>query len=239
MTILGVTAIVAATVITIVVFTIGRHRGANAPDMLVSVPVVQCPTTLGGSSQQPRNLPGEVTVKVPITFARNVSVFEDSLGIMSLIGPGDWICSGTYGIDGVGGLSVYPPTATAASQEAIVGYQTSACNGCGLQLACPLFPNARALLAQGGGPVCSASGTPGQITRRLRSDVVEFQDPAKIKGVGAPSGGSYPALGVITFGEGPLNAASRVTCTLPSRDRSLCEAALDRYLEHFGVSVQH
>jgi hypothetical protein len=54
-----------------------------------------------------------------------------------------------------------------------------------------------------------------------------FEDPIGVSGVGDPSGGPYPANGVVTYNG---TSATEATCTLPESDHALCTVVLNDFL---------
>lgn len=75
------------------------------------------------------------------------------------------------------------------------------------------------------------AGSPAQTSSGY--DAVGFVDPPAVKGDGNPSGGAYPASGVLLYAWGGIlragYGASIITCTLPGSDTDLCAAALNAF----------
>lgn len=119
------------------------------------------------------------------------------------------------------------------SDRAVVASQTGGCVGCNVIQACPLFPAAAAAAAADHFP-CRAMPSAERVVR-LGSTVVGFEDPAGVSGAGVPSGGPYPANGVLTYvdanGQHPSYLA---TCTLPDSEHSLCTASLNLFVSDYG-----
>lgn len=216
----------------------------------VSVPVVVCATTLGiGTPPAPVSLPAAQTLNVPASLAGKVTLYSDDQGRMMLLGPTGWQCQAAYGADGSGGVSVFPPGAsapggqpfTASGGEAIVGTESSACTSCTLGQACPLFSTAAASYAQlGYNPAGCRTRPTAETVDQLSANVVAFQDPPGVAGDGIPSGGPYPANGVMTFYPGASPPTVSVTgswldtCTLPAATQQLCTTALDLFDSDYG-----
>jgi hypothetical protein len=66
---------------------------------------------------------------------------------------------------------------------------------------------------------------------QLSSTVVAFEDPPGVAGDGDPSGGPYPANGVMIYGPGSVMDGSWIeTCSLPASDHSLCNVSLNEFV---------
>jgi hypothetical protein len=66
---------------------------------------------------------------------------------------------------------------------------------------------------------------------QLSAGVVAFTDPPGVSGDANPSGGRYPASGVMTYHPGNPDGSWTETCTLPPADKSLCTVVLDYFLD--------
>lgn len=178
-----------------------------------------------------------------------MSLYTNDQGRMTLLGPVGWQCQATYGADGSGGVAMYPSGATppagqpftASSAEEIVGSETSACASCTLGRACPLFSSAAAAYATDGYPPSGCrTRPPAETVDQLGAGVVAFEDPPGVAGDGVPSGGPFPANGVMTFypgshpGTGSPTGSWLDTCTLPTSSKQLCTAALNLFVADYG-----
>jgi len=130
-----------------------------------SIPLVICPTTFGiPSPPAPVRQPARVTVDPPPAAASDLAACSDDLGQMRLIAPRGWACAALYGADGRGGVALYPTgqalpsswwrdhwrASVGSTVAAVVGTETSACLGCSLDQACPLFSAAVSLAREDG-----------------------------------------------------------------------------------------
>jgi pimeloyl-ACP methyl ester carboxylesterase len=204
-----------------------------AGQVTASLPVVSCPTSLG-IDQPAVPLPPSRTVTVPQALAADLSVYGDTQGIMELLGPKGWNCSAFYGVDGSGGVTIYPPAEGASSPQAeITASQTSACAGCALFQACPLFPSAAEALRSDLGQACPARPA-GETVTPIAAGIVSFEDPPGVKGDGHPSGGQYPANGVMTYYPSAPDGSWLETCTLPASEKDVCTAALNTFVSWYG-----
>ncbi len=79
----------------------------------------------------------------------------------------------------------------------------------------PLF----AALARSPGFPCGSGVPLREQVHRLRSNVTLFEDLPGVRGSGWPSGGSYPANGLVGIGEHGL--VFRSTCTLPTSEHTV------------------
>jgi len=96
---------------------------------------------------------------------------------MELLGPKGWSCAAFYGADGSGGITVYPPGAGQSSPAAIDGSETSACFGCTLGQACPLFPDAAKAYRTGFGQACPTRPPAAETVTPITAGIVSFEDP--------------------------------------------------------------
>jgi len=166
---------------------------------------------------------------------------------MTLVGPKGWRCSAAYGADGSGGVVVFPNGETVPQSweagwhvprgsptEAVVGSETSGCQGCAAGQACPLFESAAsAYLSESGRPCPSARPTKEDV-QNLGTGQVSFEDPSGIAGDGMPSGGLHPAKGVMTYYPQSPNGSWFETCTLPDSQRAICDSALAAFVSMYG-----
>jgi hypothetical protein len=107
--------------------------------------------------------------------------------------------------------------------------------GCAEGRACPLFASAARDFRASFGRRCRAAKPRAQTTARLRAGVIAFADPAGVCGDGDPSGGRYPAHGVMTYHPGDQDGSWTETCTLPPAGKDLCTAALDYFTNPYGT----
>ena len=221
--------------------------GASSPTALTSanLPVVACSTTYGGPTPNNAQLPPSLAESVPADLAGQLAVYTDEQGLMDLLGPRGWACSANFGADGSGGVQVYPAGETLSSgalsqgstEQAIVGSQTSACFGCRVDQACPLFASAATDEQNNYGTPCPTTRPPTETVETISSGVVGFSDPPDVAGDGNPSGGAYPADGVMTYQSGKDSNGSWLdTCTLPDNEQQLCTAVLNDFVTSYGAN---
>ncbi len=131
-----------------------------------------------------------------------------------------------------------PGGAISPDTQAVIAYREPACQDCVLTLVCPLFPNVATAL-RSIGLSCHVPPVTEQDSWRRGSPsspdggAVAFVDPAHVKGTGYPSGGAYPARGILLYSPStkgqPSAQASLETCTLATRD-NLCTTMADDFL---------
>jgi Domain of unknown function (DUF4850) len=214
--------------------TRARTAAASATpgQVTASLPVVSCPTASGAGQQPTVTLPRSRSVAVSQALAASLSVYADKFGIMRLLGPKGWRCTAKYGADGSGGITVYPPGEGPSAMAKIVGYETSACVGCTLQQACPLFTNAA--LAQRSSFPCPSRRPATETVVPVAKGIVAFDDPPGVKGDGQQSGGRYTAHSVMTYHPSVDNGSWEETCILPGSEKDVCTAALNSFISWFG-----
>lgn len=211
------------------------HGSCQAGTQLItaSLPVVSCPTSMGIARPAVR-LPRSRPVAVPQVLAADLSVYADNQGVMELLGPKGWNCAAAIGADGSGGVTVYPAGAGPSSPVAITGSETSACVGCTLAQACQLFPSAATALRSAIGQACPARRPATETVATIAAGIVTFEDPPGVKGDGQPSGGEYPANGVMTYHPTAQDGSWQETCTLPASEKNVCTAVLNTFVAWYG-----
>jgi hypothetical protein len=214
-----------------------------------SLPLVICPTTLGVTpSPPPVHHPTSLSITLPSRLAERLSVYADDQGTMSLVGPRGWACRALYGADGSGGVAVYPSGTSipsgwgagwrlpgASEVQAIIGLETSACTGCQLLQACPLFASAAEAFQSSFGGACPKTRPGPESVDVLATGQVAFRDPPGVAGDGVPSGGQNPADGVMTYYSGDVNGSWLETCTLPAAEKDICTVSLDHFTTAYGT----
>ncbi|MCW3036859.1 MAG: hypothetical protein JWM17_2171 [Actinobacteria bacterium] len=205
--------------------------------------VVVCPTTFGITSPSLPRLPTQLRTSVPAALAGRLSAYTDQAGTVFTIAPQGWQCAGAVAADGSSSVMVVPPGAstqpfprgfTVDGREGVATSGTSACRGCTYDLVCPLLADAADAPLY---PPCSHVPPPAESVTHPSATAVGFQDPPGVAGDGAPSGGAYPANGVIVFHPPTPNPDAETgfieTCTLPEADHALCTAALNDFLRRY------
>lgn len=209
---------------------------------VTEVPLVACPTTYGVTQSSTPTLPPSEPIALPSALIGQVAIYSDGQGQVEVLAPYGWSCAAQVGADGSSSTMVYPPGEplsaadlhTTSRDEAVVGSQTSACYGCTLGQACPLFPAAAKAYEATYGP-CPSTPPPDQSVVQLSATAVAFSDPPGVKGEGVPSGGPYTANGVMTYVNLTNAAPSYLdTCTLPASQHALCTAALNLFVSSYG-----
>jgi hypothetical protein len=190
------------------------------------------PRTMG----QPREV--EATVEV----ASRLAVYSTGKSGLSVVAPRGWSCEGVVAVDGSESIGVFPLGGTkgngafkSSSGQGVTADSIPACQGCVAFFACPLFPSA---LRDWPGMTCDDVVPAAKRILRQNASTVFFEDPPGVSGDGNPSGGPYPANGVIRFSAAadkpPRGAsASGATCTLPEADHALCTVILNDFLAHW------
>ena len=214
------------------------HRTATPSTtrlITASLPVIVCPTSLGAGDRPAVSLPRSRSVAVPQALAAELSVYTDNQGIMELLAPKGWSCTAFYGADGSGGVTVHPRGEGSSPAAAISGSESSACSGCTLGVACGLFPSAtKAWRSAFFGQPCPARPPTAETRVSVAAGIVAFEDPPGVKGDGQPSGGKYPANGVMTYHPSAPDGSWQETCTLPNSDKDVCTEVLNSFVSWYG-----
>ena len=80
---------------------------------------------------------------------------------------------------------------------------------------------------------CSAPPS-AETVSQISSNVVGFEDPPGVKGGGNPSGGPYPANGVVTYSAATQPGTYVGNCTLPQSQHDVCTAVLNYFASLYG-----
>jgi hypothetical protein len=220
----------------------------------VALPVVECPTTRGVQGSPPSVYPSSIAVSIDPSLAPQVAYYsDDTRSLAPVMGPAGWSCGVEVGADGSTVVAIYPSAEsgdftsrllpqpfTASSDQAVVAYSPSACQGCIYDLVCPLITDAGQQLGYsqpclGTKPDAESvdwlNGSPDSPISLSTSDQISFADPPGVSGDGTPSGGAYTANGVINYIYNPSSegSASSITCTLPDSQHTICSAILNDF----------
>ena len=144
-------------------------------------------------------------------------------------------CSGIAAVDGGSQVIVWPQGHSHPSFHSHAAGLTltldPACAGCKAGDACPFFTG----LARQLGFPCSSGIPAGERVYRDRTNLVFFEDFRGTAGSGWPSGGPYPANGLVGYtGNGLNGEVYRSTCTLPALQHSICTASLNDVIGRYG-----
>lgn len=208
------------------------------------LPNVTCPTTFGIQHPQAEAPTPRVGTSVPAALASGLSAYTDRTGVQTVVAPSGWHCFASIAADGNGVLIVVPPGESTDPvpqpflpdmREAVVSIETSACQGCRYELVCPLVADPSDAAAQG--IPCPRSRPPAEQTTQLSATAAAFEDPPDTVGDGFPSGGPYPANGVVMH-HGPVpqpgsETGLAETCSLPAGQHATCTAILNEFLRRY------
>jgi len=216
--------------LSVVVMGLALMASTASGSATVRIPVVRCATVFGVSGPARR---------VPATVAVNASGPTHGLVAYSntetfLLGPRGFRCSAIVAADGGSEVVAWAPgRAKPGLHSHGVGLTLNidpACAGCRAGDACPFFP---AFASRLGFP-CAAGVPPGEVHGLIGRDVATFEDPPGVAGSGWPSGGPYPANGVVGIGAGVEPPVYRSTCTLPAADHAICTESLNDVVARYG-----
>jgi len=225
------------------------HATTSTPSPVVSdvVPVIECPSMYANGNPGPPSgtYPDTMAVSAPASVADQLAFYSnDTRSLPPILGPRGWSCQVAVGEDGTTGVEVFPSTTSppsayselSADVEQVSALWNSGCRGCIYGTVCPFVSNAAD--QQGYGPgsgvtfpcskrpaqekVSFAKGSPSD-AGPVVEDVINFTDPAGVKGDGEPSGGPYAAVGVVLYDwTADVDAASEETCLLAAPEQALC-----------------
>lgn len=210
----------------------------------VQLPLNVCPTSVGVSSETPTILPSTVHVEINKDDSTKLAFYSDNEGLTTLLAPTGWTCTASIGADGSSSVQVSPSGQSdvasgvlrpGSTTQLISASQTSACVGCRESLACPLFANAANDYQRAFGHACPTTRPSSEVETKHTSHLVEFTDPPGVHGDAIPSGGEYPAMGVMSYFDDVKSDGSWTeTCVLPAADKSLCEVILGNFVATYG-----
>jgi hypothetical protein len=184
----------------------------------------------------PRELSADMHVRL--------AMYSDVTGLLVVVAPRGWSCVADLGADGSGGLTVYPPDgpkpdgygAVPSSARAITARTDSGCQGCTATRVCTLVPESALVqaVAVDRDPACTSLPARETVVR-LGTNVVAFEDPAGYPGHGAPSGGPYPANGVVVLQQPVTDVFTDwiATCTLSVDQHDMCTAVLHEFVTRY------
>jgi hypothetical protein len=215
------------------------------PLTLEDAPLVNCPTEYGTPPRR-RSLPATVRLSVPAGLKDRVALYADGDGIIEMVAPSGWACRAVDAADGSTSIIVSPTTNSIPASgptgwvlphgdptEALAAQETSACFGCTAGQACPLFPEAAQQMRANFGPGCSVRPVAERVFT-INSGIDGFEDPPDVAGTATPSGGAFPADGVMTYYGTNPNGSWTETCTLPPAEHDLCTVSLNHFVAVYG-----
>jgi hypothetical protein len=214
----------------------------SVPPGTPMLPSVDCPTTYGMNNP---GSPGPVKLlPEPPDVDDRMASYTDAHHIIAVIGPAGWSCHAVDAEDGNVSIMVTPPGTDAVAptqpfirdtREGIHAFIASAGTGSVPFLLCPVMPD---LVSPTWSGVPCPQKPAAETAIRDNPVAAEFYDPPGVVGDGAPSGGSYQAVGRMlenpAQGDEPQGAAA-VTCTLPAQPVGLlCDDVVAEFAPYGG-----
>jgi hypothetical protein len=194
---------------------------------IATLQVVRCPTTFAAGT--PPRTPSTLTVRSSTTTS-GLAAYTNTWEY--LLAPAGMRCVGFVAGDGGSSIKVWPRGAAQpsphSSGEGLTLFIEPACASCRAEDACPFF----AAFARRIGFPCGSGVPLHEQVYRLHSNVTLFEDLPGVRGSGWPSGGSYPANGLVGIGEHGL--VFRSTCTLPTSEHTICTTSLNYLIGHWA-----
>jgi hypothetical protein len=196
---------------------------ASTPKGWFTLPQITCPSTYA-SGYTPTPNPTTNVEKVPENMVKHLDAYTDAGQILNFVGPKGWHCQGTFDSLGDGGVSLFPGAKMGI--EGIVISQRNGTLGTRDSRTCSVFPAAAAWLGKHNHVACQIPIPKGETHVQLGPKVVQFSDPAHVKGLGNLSGGSYRSFGMINVG------STMITCTLPRKLADVCSAVVTNFKKY-------
>ncbi len=220
----------------------------------VLLPVVVCPTKFASAEGASVFHTSSVSTVIASRLSSDVVYYEDARGRMNILGPVGWSCAATVDADGSEQIVVRPidqigvarnnyraqsgALSSRSTGEYFDADETSACVGCTLAKACPVFRNAaRTYQHMFGGP-CPMKAPKKEHRERWGSGVQMITDPPGVNGSAYPSGGIYSARSVMTYHAGSPDGSWQETCVVPRSKSTLCTSALRHFAKVYGRSLE-
>ncbi|MDA8279448.1 MAG: hypothetical protein M0Z63_03350 [Actinomycetota bacterium] len=203
--------------------------------------------------------PATIPATLPPAVSGTLSYYTDNVAsLQPVLAPAGWHCSVAVGADGSTTVDVVAPQdplptgftgQLPTTDEAVTAITPAACQGCIYSMVCPFVPASGLELSYAGLP-CHESSPPQESANWpppqesvtwLRGpaapgattvdDTIAFEDPPGVAGDATPSGGPYPANGILRYRwqHGGPGTAAAATCTLPQADHSICTAILNAF----------
>jgi hypothetical protein len=228
---------------------LGQGKQEASGLMPVRLPLVACPTSVAVATPPSSvPLPASVAVTIPRSLVNDLAAYTDRSHLMVLLAPKGWACVATYGADGSGGIVVHPGSESAPTSswgagwhlprgshnEGVTATQTGGSSAQAAAQACSLFPNAASTFRAAFGRSCP-EGSTHQTSYRQSRTIISFYDPPGVQGIGIPSGGAYPANGLLTYAAPSVPGSYLATCTLPTASGTLCRSVLGAFVRVYGT----
>jgi hypothetical protein len=184
----------------------------------------RCPTEMA-IELDPVQVAGRLTVPMSSQLEGDLTAYASRAGSV-LIGPPDWKCRATMGVDGTQQIGLAPRDFEGAPWFAEVGDPVvletivPACAGCISSMICAFFPQEEVVRTYAQYEECPRIAEGEEVSHVSRSTVT-FVDPVGVKGTGIGSGGSLASSGAVVYrGEG--QGSRQLSCTLPDEFADLC-----------------
>ena len=195
-----------------------------------TVPTVRCPTTFGLPPPHPR-APARIAVRGHPRSVTGLVAYTNT--DLYLIAPAGMACSGIVAADGGTQVLAWPTGDRAPHQHSSeAGLSLTldpACSSCRAVDACPFF---RAVARRLQLP-CTTSIPAHETVEHVGRQLVLFADPPGVAGDGFPSGGPYPANGLVGITT-RYSEVYRATCTLPPTRHAVCTTTLNDVIARYG-----
>jgi hypothetical protein len=196
-----------------------------------------CPTTYATPAAQIEPVPTSVSVKVPLSVAREASSLEAFIapGAGTVVAPRGWKCMAQVGSDAsssvnIGETSNLGPRATGPFVAASF---IPGCLGCVFDQACPYFP-AKIMAPWAGNGPCPTVLPRSVRVRLFGRHVAEYMSSAGAQ----PWQNGYAAQGAVTlfpsFSLSWPSGSDWESCALPEDDHALCTFTVAAFISQYG-----
>ena len=190
----------------------------------VDLPVVDC--AMDGPGAMSEIAPLTYAVEIPQDLQFEISAYWD--GGAAYLAPAGWDCTGDVGQNGSEILTIRNPD---ARKQGVVYDLPGISHEAVLDLACPVFPDARRAHQREYGFACTIEKVPSTTTiDRLSATAAMFADAPGTPGVGTGSGKGLATIGAVVF---LSQTAAKVSCTAPDARARACEAIAHAFVAQF------
>jgi len=170
--------------------------------------------------------PQTVPATIPQDLQFEISAYWD--GGAAYLGPAGWDCTGVAGQNGSEALRITNPE---ARQQRVIYDLPGVSFEAMLDLACPIFPDARRTHDREFGRCTLEAPPTTTVVKRLSATAAVFTDPPDAAGIGTGSGHGLPAIGALVY---LSQTSAKVTCLVPAGRARVCDSIAGVFAAQFG-----
>lgn len=196
----------------------------------MTLKVVSCPTTYVATKTKGSVQGTERVTGLPKSLQGRVQLYTDANRTLpALLGPVGWTCSASIFQDGSATFSIIPrgsSSTRSAFSEGIGASSQGGCAGCASGVACQYFSSADEQLPNS---PCSASLPKTELIHYVSGSSSADSGTVEIT-IPPPKGKHNQLYEVLRYNKNGGEEEDDETCTLPSRDLTLCKAITAQFV---------